>query len=260
MKNEVLIHDGTVSFKGVWKDFGGVPVLRCIDLDIASGEILSLLGQSGSGKTTLLRCVNGLEVIQKGTIEVGGEFIQDSAKGKNSLSTDIAKIRQSIGIVFQQFNLFPHMTVLENICVAQIKVLGRSEEIARDRARSLLDRVGLLEKAESRPLQLSGGQQQRVAIARTLAMDPRVLLLDEVTSSLDPQMTNDVLRVIGDVAKDGITLIVVTHEMGFARHVANRAVFMHEGVVAEDAPAKELFENPQNENTKKFLAAVLSHQ
>lgn len=130
------------------------------------------------------------------------------------------------------------MTVLENICVAQIKVLGRSEEIARDRARSLLDRVGLLEKAESRPLQLSGGQQQRVAIARTLAMDPRVLLLDEVTSSLDPQMTNDVLRVIGDVAKDGITLIVVTHEMGFARHVANRAVFMHEGVVAEDAPAK----------------------
>jgi glutamate/aspartate transport system ATP-binding protein len=204
--------------------------------------------------------VNGLEVIQKGSIEVGGQFIQDSEKGKNSLSPNIAQIRQSIGIVFQQFNLFPHMTVLENICVAQIKVLGRSEESARERARNLLERVGLFEKAESRPLQLSGGQQQRVAIARTLAMDPRVLLLDEVTSSLDPQMTNDVLRVIGDVAKDGITLIVVTHEMGFARHVANRAVFMHEGVVAEDAPAKELFENPQNESTKKFLAAVLSHQ
>jgi len=260
MNNEDFIKDGKVTFNGVYKDFGGVPVLRGIDLKVASGEILALLGQSGSGKTTLLRCVNGLEVIQKGTIEVGGQFIQDSEKGKNSLSPDIARIRQSIGIVFQQFNLFPHMTVLENICVAQVKVLGRSEESARERARNLLDRVGLLEKAESRPLQLSGGQQQRVAIARTLAMDPRVLLLDEVTSSLDPQMTNDVLRVIGDVAKDGITLIVVTHEMGFARHVANRAVFMHEGVVAEDAPAKELFENPQNENTKKFLAAVLSHQ
>jgi ABC-type polar amino acid transport system ATPase subunit len=260
MNKEDFIRDGKVSFRGVYKDFGGVPVLRGIDLEVASGEILALLGQSGSGKTTLLRCVNGLEVIQKGTIEVGGQFIQDSAKGKNSLSSDIAEIRQSIGIVFQQFNLFPHMTVIENICVAQVKVLGRSEESARERARNLLDRVGLLEKAESRPLQLSGGQQQRVAIARTLAMDPRVLLLDEVTSSLDPQMTNDVLRVIGDVAKDGITLIVVTHEMGFARHVANRAVFMHEGVVAEDAPAKELFENPQNESTKKFLAAVLSHQ
>ena len=260
MNNEEFIKDGKVSFKGVHKDFGGVPVLRGIDLEVASGEILALLGQSGSGKTTLLRCVNGLEVIQKGTIEVGGQFIQDSGKGRNLLSQDIARIRQSIGIVFQQFNLFPHMTVLENICVAQVKVLGRSEESARERARNLLERVGLLEKAESRPLQLSGGQQQRVAIARTLAMDPRVLLLDEVTSSLDPQMTNDVLRVIGDVAKDGITLIVVTHEMGFARHVANRAVFMHEGVVAEDSPAKELFENPQNESTKKFLAAVLSHQ
>lgn len=260
MSAESVLQNGEVTFEGVYKDFSGVQVLRGIDLSIASGEVLALLGQSGSGKTTLLRCVNGLEVIQKGKIQAGGVMIQDSEKNRGSLSQDIAKIRQSIGIVFQQFNLFPHMTVMENICVAQEKVLGRGEEEARERARNLLDRVGLLEKAESRPLQLSGGQQQRVAIARTLAMDPRVLLLDEVTSSLDPQMTNDVLRVIGDVSKDGITLIVVTHEMGFARHVAKRAVFMHEGVIAEDAPSEQLFENPQNENTKKFLAAVLSHQ
>jgi len=260
MNKESPIANGTVLFNEVWKDFSGVQVLRGINLSINTGEIVALLGQSGSGKTTLLRCVNGLEVINKGSIHVGGVAIQNSDMTKNVLATNIAEIRQSIGIVFQQFNLFPHMTVMENVCVAQIKVLGRSPDEARERAVTLLDRVGLLEKAASRPLQLSGGQQQRVAIARTLAMDPRVLLLDEVTSSLDPQMTGDVLQVIGDVAKDGITLIVVTHEMGFARHVANRAVFMHEGVVAEDAPANELFENPQNENTKKFLAAVLSHQ
>ena len=255
-----MISDGSVLFKNVYKNFSGVQVLKGIDLTVKSGEVLALLGQSGSGKTTLLRCVNGLEAIQKGIIEVGGLAIQDPINNPGSLAKNIAKIRQSIGIVFQQFNLFPHMTVMENVCVAQIKVLGRSEDEARDRARTLLDRVGLLEKSESRPLQLSGGQQQRVAIARTLAMDPRVLLLDEVTSSLDPQMTNDVLRVISDVSKDGITLIIVTHEMGFARHVANRAVFMHEGVIAEDAPSEQLFENPQNENTKKFLAAVLSHE
>ncbi len=260
MSKESPIANGTVLFKEVWKDFNGVQVLRGINMSINSGEVVALLGQSGSGKTTLLRCVNGLEVINKGFIHVGGVAIQESQMNKNVLVPNIAKIRQSIGIVFQQFNLFPHMTAMENVCVAQVKVLGRTPDEARERAVTLLDRVGLLEKAESRPLQLSGGQQQRVAIARTLAMDPRVLLLDEVTSSLDPQMTNDVLRVIGDVAKDGITLIVVTHEMGFARHVANRAVFMHEGVVAEDAPAKELFENPQNEHTKKFLSAVLSHQ
>lgn len=260
MSNEETMKNGEVVFKSVYKDFSGVQVLRGIDLTIASGEVLALLGQSGSGKTTLLRCVNGLEIIQKGEITAGGMVIQDPQKFRGSLSPNIAKIRQSIGIVFQQFNLFPHMTVLENVCVAQVKVLGRGEEEARDRALTLLDRVGLSEKANSRPLQLSGGQQQRVAIARTLAMDPRVLLLDEVTSSLDPQMTNDVLRVISDVSKDGITLIVVTHEMGFARHVAKRAVFMHEGVIAEDAPSEQLFENPQNENTKKFLAAVLSHQ
>lgn len=260
MTNKALISDGSVLFKNVYKNFSGVQVLKGIDLTVKSGEVLALLGQSGSGKTTLLRCVNGLEAIQKGIIEVGGLAIQDPINNPGSLAKNIAKIRQSIGIVFQQFNLFPHMTVMENVCVAQIKVLGRSEDEARDRARTLLDRVGLLEKSESRPLQLSGGQQQRVAIARTLAMDPRVLLLDEVTSSLDPQMTNDVLRVISDVSKDGITLIIVTHEMGFARHVANRAVFMHEGVIAEDAPSEQLFENPQNENTKKFLAAVLSHE
>ena len=260
MSKQSPIINGAVLFDQVWKDFNGVQVLRGIDLSIDSGEVVALLGQSGSGKTTLLRCVNGLEVINKGSIHVGGVAIQSSENSKNALVPNISQIRQSIGIVFQQFNLFPHMTVMENVCVAQTKVLGRSSDEARERAVLLLDRVGLLEKAESRPLQLSGGQQQRVAIARTLAMDPRVLLLDEVTSSLDPQMTNDVLRVISDVSKDGITLIVVTHEMGFARHVATRAVFMHEGVVAEDAPAKELFENPQNENTKKFLAAVLSHQ
>jgi ABC-type polar amino acid transport system ATPase subunit len=260
LTNKALISDGSVLFKNVYKNFSGVQVFKGIDLTVKSGEVLALLGQSGSGKTTLLRCVNGLEVIQKGIIEVGGLAIQDPINNPGSLAKNIAKIRQSIGIVFQQFNLFPHMTVMENVCVAQIKVLGRSEDEARDRARTLLDRVGLLEKSESRPLQLSGGQQQRVAIARTLAMDPRVLLLDEVTSSLDPQMTNDVLRVISDVSKDGITLIIVTHEMGFARHVANRAVFMHEGVIAEDAPSEQLFENPQNENTKKFLAAVLSHE
>ncbi len=260
MSNDWVMKNGEVTFTDVYKDFSGVQILKGINLSVASGEVLALLGQSGSGKTTLLRCVNGLEVIQKGRIQAGGIVIQDPEKNRGSLSKDIAKIRQSIGIVFQQFNLFPHMTVMENVCVSQVKVLGRGEEEARERARTLLDRVGLLEKAESRPLQLSGGQQQRVAIARTLAMDPRVLLLDEVTSSLDPQMTNDVLRVIGDVSKDGITLIVVTHEMGFARHVAKRAVFMHEGVIAEDAPSEQLFENPQNENTKKFLAAVLSHQ
>lgn len=259
MKPKFEISDGSVTFTNVTKEFSGIPVLRGIDLKIQSGEVLALLGQSGSGKTTLLRCVNGLEIIKGGSIVVGGETIQDSQKFKGSLSPKISEIRQSIGIVFQQFNLFPHMTVIENVCVAQVKVLGRSEEEARARAMTLLERVGLTEKAHSRPLQLSGGQQQRVAIARTLAMDPRVLLLDEVTSSLDPQMTNDVLKVIGDVSKDGITLIVVTHEMGFARHVARRVVFMDEGVIAEDAPSEELFSNPRHEKTRKFLASVLSH-
>jgi polar amino acid transport system ATP-binding protein len=260
MSKESPIKDGTVIFDQVWKDFNGVQVLRGIDLTITSGEVVALLGQSGSGKTTLLRCVNGLEVVNKGFISVGGVTIQDPQAMKNSLAPNISQIRQSIGIVFQQFNLFPHMTVMENVCVAQIRVLGRGDEEARERAKTLLDRVGLIEKAESRPLQLSGGQQQRVAIARTLAMDPRVLLLDEVTSSLDPQMTNDVLRVISDVSKDGITLIVVTHEMGFARHVATRVVFMHEGIIVEDAPAAKLFESPQHDVTKIFLSAVLSHQ
>lgn len=260
MKPKFEIFDGSVTFTNVTKEFNGNQVLRGINLKVRSGEVLALLGQSGSGKTTLLRCVNGLEVIDNGQIEVGGATIQNPEKFKGSLSPKISQIRQSIGIVFQQFNLFPHMTVLENVCVAQIKVLGRSEEEARVRAMSLLYRVGLTEKAQSRPLQLSGGQQQRVAIARTLAMDPRVLLLDEVTSSLDPQMTNDVLRVIGDVSEDGITLIVVTHEMGFARHVAERVVFMNEGVVLEDAPSEELFGNPKHQKTRNFLASVLSHE
>jgi glutamate/aspartate transport system ATP-binding protein len=259
MSSERVMKNGEVIFNDVYKDFSGVQVLQGINLSIASGEVLALLGQSGSGKTTLLRCVNGLEVIQKGKIQVGGIAIQDPENTRGSLSHDIAKIRQSIGIVFQQFNLFPHMTVMENVCVAQIKVLGRGEEEARERARSLLDRVGLIEKAESRPLQLSGGQQQRVAIARTLAMDPQVLLLDEVTSSLDPQMTNDVLRVIGDVSKDGITLIVVTHEMGFARKVANRVVFMDRGSIIEDTTKEEFFGTPRSERAHQFLSKILSY-
>jgi ABC-type polar amino acid transport system ATPase subunit len=252
------VMSGEVLFSDVWKSFGSNEVLKGITLEIPQGQIVALLGQSGSGKTTLLRCINGLEVINKGMIKVGGSIIQDGSNPNQILSSSISRIRQSIGIVFQQFNLFPHMTVLENVTIGQIKVLKRSTEEARERALQLLTRVGLAEKAESRPLQLSGGQQQRVAIARTLAMDTSVILLDEVTSSLDPQMTGDVLKVISDVSKDGITLIVVTHEMGFARHVANRAVFMEHGIVAEDAPAAELFEAPKQESTKSFLSAVLS--
>ena len=241
-----------IRYVGVSKWFGEHQVLKDVNLDVTPGEVVVVCGPSGSGKSTLIRCVNRLEPIQQGEILVYG----DSVTGNG---VNLTKLRAQVGMVFQSFNLFPHMTVLDNITLAPMKVKrlsrGEAEKIARD----LLARVRIPDKADRHPANLSGGQQQRVAIARALAMQPRIMLFDEPTSALDPEMINEVLDVITDLAKTGMTMMVVTHEMGFARRVAHRVIFMDEGRVVEAATPQEFFSAPRSDRAKDFLSKILSH-
>ena len=241
-----------IEFKGVNKWFGKLHVLRDIDLSIATGEVVVVCGPSGSGKSTLIRCVNVLERFQQGDIVVLGQSV--AAAGLN-----LAKLRSRVGMVFQQFNLFAHMTVLQNIMLAPMKVKGVSRDEAEKTARRLLERVGIPQRADYYPANLSGGQQQRVAIARALAMQPQVMLFDEPTSALDPEMINEVLEVMTDLAKEGMTMMCVTHEMGFARRVAHRVIFMDEGQVIEQNAPEAFFAAPKFDRTKQFLSKILTH-
>jgi len=227
-------------------------VLSDVDLRVQRGETVVILGPSGSGKSTLLRCINGLEQVDSGRVVVNGV---DITKGGRSL----AKVRAEVGMVFQQFNLFPHMSVLENVTIGPIHVKGVSKETARSKAAELLAKVGIAEKATSYPSELSGGQQQRVAIARALAMQPALMIFDEPTSALDPEMIKEVLEVMIDLSAEGMTMIVVTHEMGFARHAANRVVFMDEGRIVEEAETEAFFSSPREKRTRDFLSKILAH-
>jgi polar amino acid transport system ATP-binding protein len=231
------------------KKFGDLHVLRGFDFEIRTGQVVCIIGPSGSGKSTLLRCVNLLEHPTSGQVLIEGIDLTDH-------DTDVDAVRARIGMVFQQFNLFPHLTVLGNLTVAQRKVLKRSDEEATEVARQVLERVGLIDKIDEYPIRLSGGQQQRVAIARALCMNPDMMLFDEPTSALDPELVGEVLDVMRNLAADGMTMMVVTHEMEFARQVADRMVFMDEGVIVEDGPPSELIDNPQHERTRRFLRAV----
>ncbi|WP_184540189.1 amino acid ABC transporter ATP-binding protein [Micromonospora polyrhachis] len=249
-----------VQADNVHKSFGSLEVLRGVDLAVRPGEVCCVLGPSGSGKSTFLRCVNHLEKINAGRIWVDGELIGYRERGgklHELREKEVAAQRRSIGMVFQRFNLFPHMTVLENVVEAPIRVRRESRATARDRAESLLGRVGLADKLSSYPSQLSGGQQQRVAIARALAMEPQLMLFDEPTSALDPELVGEVLDVMKDLARDGMTMIVVTHEIGFAREVGDSLVFMDGGVVVESGSPRDLLANPRHDRTKAFLAKVL---
>lgn len=238
-----------IKIKGLKKSFGDLKVLRGIDLEIAEREVVVIIGPSGSGKSTLLRCINFLEVPTEGTIEVDGI--------KMDSDENINKVREEVGMVFQRFNLFPHMSVLDNITLAPMKVRGIERAKAEITAQELLDRVGLGDKASAYPNQLSGGQQQRVAIARALAMQPKVMLFDEPTSALDPEMVGEVLDVMQKLAESGMTMVIVTHEMGFAREVGTRLLFVDGGFIVEEGPPKKVFENPQEERTKLFLSKIL---
>lgn len=238
-----------IDIRGLHKSFGDNEVLRGVDLRIRPGEVVCVIGPSGSGKSTLLRCINLLEEPTRGAIYIDGEDITDP-------DADIDAIRTRIGMVFQQFNLFAHLSVLRNLTIAQRRVLKRSKSEAEEIARARLERVGLRDKIDAYPAHLSGGQQQRVAIARSLAMNPEMMLFDEPTSSLDPELVGEVLAVMRDLATDGMTMVVVTHEMGFARDVADRVVFMDAGVIVEDGAPRDVLENPQHERTRRFLAIV----
>jgi polar amino acid transport system ATP-binding protein len=249
-----------VRAEGVHKRFGRLEVLRGITLEVMPGEVMCLLGPSGSGKSTFLRCINHLEKINSGRLSVDGELVgyrQVGDKLHELRDADIARKRAEIGMVFQHFNLFPHMTALENVTCAPMRVKKVRRELARERAVELLARVGLPDKVGAYPAQLSGGQQQRVAIARALAMDPKLMLFDEPTSALDPELVGEVLQAMQQLARDGMTMIVVTHEMGFAREVADSVVFMDEGVVVESGKPAEMLSNPREERTRAFLSKVL---
>ncbi|MFI5511587.1 amino acid ABC transporter ATP-binding protein [Mycobacterium sp. NPDC051804] len=249
-----------VKAESVCKSFGALDVLKGITLEIGKGEVLCMVGPSGSGKSTFLRCINHLEQVNAGRLYVDGELIGYKERGgklHEMSPRDAAKQRREIGMVFQHFNLFPHRTALENIIEAPIHVKGVKKDAAVARAKDLLDQVGLSAKAEAYPAQLSGGQQQRVAIARALAMSPKLMLFDEPTSALDPELVGEVLEVMKKLAAEGMTMVVVTHEMGFAREVANHLVFMDGGVVVESGPPREVLSNPQHERTKAFLSKVL---
>ncbi|MDO5751141.1 MAG: amino acid ABC transporter ATP-binding protein [Rothia sp. (in: high G+C Gram-positive bacteria)] len=247
---ESVQNPASVTISGLHKSYGKVEVLKGIDMQVAPGEVVCLIGPSGSGKSTLLRCVNLLEEPNAGTITVGDTEVTDP-------DIDIDALRQRMGMVFQQFNLFPHLSVLENCTIAQIKVLKRSKEEAEQVARAQLEKVGLGDKADRFPAQLSGGQQQRVAIARALSMNPQLMLFDEPTSALDPEMVGEVLAIMRELADEGMTMIVVTHEMGFAREVADTVVFMADGVVVEAGPAEQVIGSPTQERTQLFLSRVL---
>jgi polar amino acid transport system ATP-binding protein len=249
-----------VKAEGVHKRFGRLEVLKGISLEVAPSEVMCLLGPSGSGKSTLLRCMNHLEKIDSGRLWVGGELVgyrQSGDKLHELRESDVARRRAEIGMVFQRFNLFPHMTVLENVVEAPVRVKDVPKEEAVARARTLLDRVGLSDKLKGYPSQLSGGQQQRVAIARALAMQPKIMLFDEPTSALDPELIGDVLDVMRGLARDGMTMVCVTHEIGFAREVGDTVVFMDGGEVLESGAPAEVFSNPRHERTKAFLSKVL---
>ncbi|MBQ3437273.1 MAG: amino acid ABC transporter ATP-binding protein [Fusobacterium sp.] len=240
-----------INIQNLHKNFGDLKVLKNISTEIKKGEIISIIGPSGSGKSTFLRCINKLEEPSDGHIFIDGMDLMDK-------NTDINKVRERVGMVFQHFNLFPHKTVLENLTLSPTIVKNESKEEAEKYAKYLLEKVGLLEKSDSYPAQLSGGQKQRIAIARALAMKPEVILFDEPTSALDPEMIKEVLDVMRELAKEGMTMIIVTHEMGFARNVGNRILFMDNGEIVEDLSPKEFFENPKNERVKDFLDKVLN--
>jgi len=244
--------DPLVVVDHVDKHFGDLHVLQDIELSIGSGEVVVVIGPSGSGKSTLCRVINRLEPIEGGTITIDGVPLPMEGKA-------LARLRADVGMIFQSFNLFAHKSVLDNVTLGPIKVRGIGKAKAETRGRELLERVGLSDQADKMPVQLSGGQQQRVAIARALAMDPKVLLVDEPTSALDPEMVNEVLDVLTALAKDGMTMVVVTHEMGFARRVANRVVFMADGQILEIAPPDEFFTNPTTPRAKDFLSKILTH-
>ncbi|MER6911632.1 amino acid ABC transporter ATP-binding protein [Streptomyces sp. NPDC000594] len=249
-----------VKAEGVHKSYGAIEVLKGIDLEVAPREVFCLIGPSGSGKSTFLRCINHLEKINAGRLYVDGELVGYRQKGDRLYElkdSEVALKRRDIGMVFQQFNLFPHMTAVENVMEAPVQVRGESRASARARALQLLDRVGLGDKAGNYPAQLSGGQQQRVAIARALAMEPKLMLFDEPTSALDPELVGDVLDVMRGLAEDGMTMVVVTHEMGFAREVGDALVFMDGGVVVEAGHPRDVLTNPQHDRTKSFLSKVL---
>ena len=241
-----------IRMSGVQKYFDDFQALKDIDLEIAHGEVVVVLGPSGSGKSTLCRTINRLETIEEGTIEIDGTVLPEEG-------SQLAKLRADVGMVFQQFNLFPHLTILDNVTLGPIKVRKMKKSAAEERAMQLLDRVGIGNQASKYPAQLSGGQQQRVAIARALAMNPMIMLFDEPTSALDPEMVNEVLDVMASLVKEGMTMVVVTHEMGFARRAADRILFMADGEIVEDTDPSSFFDNPQTDRAKDFLGKILSH-
>ncbi|MEM5326103.1 amino acid ABC transporter ATP-binding protein [Paraburkholderia sp. JHI2823] len=241
-----------ISIRAVNKFFGAKQVLRDINLDVMAGEVVVVVGPSGSGKSTLCRCINRLEAIDAGEISIAGQIQPEEGKA-------LARFRAEVGMVFQSFNLFAHLTVLQNITIGPVKVLGKTREEAQADARALLQRVGIAEKENAYPAQLSGGQQQRVALARSLAMKPKVMLFDEPTSALDPEMVSEVLNVMVDLAKNGMTMIVVTHEMGFANKAADRVVFMDDGRIVEEGCPRVFFKSPQSDRAQDFLSKILSH-
>ncbi|WP_455402883.1 amino acid ABC transporter ATP-binding protein [Streptomyces bambusae] len=244
--------EGLVVLSDVNKHFGALHVLQDVNLSIARGEVVVVIGPSGSGKSTLCRTINRLETIDSGTITIDGNELPSEGRA-------LARLRADVGMVFQSFNLFAHKTVLENVTLGQLKVRGTDSAAAIEKARALLDRVGVGSQADKYPAQLSGGQQQRVAIARALAMDPKVMLFDEPTSALDPEMINEVLEVMQQLAREGMTMVVVTHEMGFARSAANRVVFMADGKIVEEATPEQFFSNPRSDRAKDFLSKILHH-
>lgn len=241
-----------IRMSGVQKYFDDFQALKDIDLEVAHGEVVVVLGPSGSGKSTLCRTINRLETIEEGTIEIDGTVLPEEG-------SQLAKLRADVGMVFQQFNLFPHLTILDNVTLGPIKVRKMKKSAAEERAMQLLDRVGIGNQASKYPAQLSGGQQQRVAIARALAMSPKIMLFDEPTSALDPEMVNEVLDVMASLVKEGMTMVVVTHEMGFARRAADRILFMADGEIVEDTDPSSFFDNPQTDRAKDFLGKILSH-
>jgi glutamate transport system ATP-binding protein len=248
----MAVVDPLIELRDVNKYFGELHVLQDINLTVGKGEVVVVIGPSGSGKSTLCRAINRLETIKSGSITLDGQPLPEEGKA-------LAQLRAEVGMVFQAFNLFAHKTVLQNVSLAQVKVRKRKKEQADKRSRELLDRVGLADQADKYPAQLSGGQQQRVAIARALAMEPKALLFDEPTSALDPEMINEVLEVMQQLAREGMTMVVVTHEMGFARSAANRVVFMADGRIVEDRAPDEFFTNPDSERARDFLSKILKH-
>ena len=252
LSNEFEKRKTVIKINGLTKEFGNLKVLKGISTEIKEGEVISIIGPSGSGKSTFLRCINKLEEATSGELLVNGKNILDK-------KVDINKIREEVGMVFQHFNLFPHKTVLENITLGPTRLKKMTQDEANRLGIELLAKVGLADKANVYPNKLSGGQKQRVAIARALAMNPKVILFDEPTSALDPEMIGEVLEVMKDLARDGMTMLVVTHEMGFARNVGNRVFFMDQGTILEDAKPSEIFENPREERTREFLEKVLNY-